>query len=177
MLDLSSWTNDNTLSLIAMFFVFAGGIFALWRWSKGVKLQRAEYVKQLIEKLRFDDSIVEAAYMIDYDPCWYNEHFHKDENRQMESRVDKYLPYLSYLCYLIDINGLTKKEIILFEYKLVRAAQSPSVQAYLWNLYHFGKKFGIKHSGYSLMKYGIKRKAVDNDFFINNKKFEKNIFF
>jgi len=178
MLDVCKLTNENVISLFAIIVTSIGVIIALRQWIQHVKIQRSEFVKQLIDKLRFDESVSEAAYIIDYDLDWYNSTFHNNSNRVLESKIDKYLAYLSYLCYLIETKSITKKEVQLFEYKLFRTVQSPSVQAYLWNLTHFSQKFGIKCSCYKLVEYGIKRKIIKNDFLpIDCGRFQKTLIF
>ena len=173
MINFNLWTNENTLTLVTIIFAFCAGIFALYQWRKLLKLQRAQFVRQLIEKLRFDREVYEAAYLIDYGQDWYNENFYMQEDRSTEARIDKYLAYLSYLCYLISTKILTEDEILLFEYKLVRTIQSYSVQAYLWNLTHFSKRNNTRYSCDNLVKYGINKKIIDNDFLTNKNKYPK----
>lgn len=178
MFDFSAWTNENSLALVTIILTLAGAIVALWQWRQRTKIQRSEFVKQLIEKLRFDESVSAAAYLIDYTQDWYHEKFHYPENRDTETKVDKYLAYLSYLCYLIETKSVTPKEVQLFEYKLYRTVQNMSVQAYLWNLTHFAEKFGIKYSCYNLVEYGIKKKIINEDFLTNKiDKFPKRLNF
>jgi hypothetical protein len=112
--------------------------------------------------------------MIDYDQSWYTAEFHSGSDKHIERKVDKYLAYLSYLCYLIETDSVTKKEIQLFEYELIRTMRSISVQAYLWNLVHFSRRFGIECSCRNLVDYGIRRNVIDKDFLTNNEnKFPK----
>lgn len=159
-------------ALVALF----ASIAALRQWKQQIRIQRAEFVKQLIEKLRFDEAVTEAGYLVDYGEFQYPEGFfdlsneRTENNKRIERQIDQYLSYLSYLCYLIETGSITEQETQLFEYKLVRTLQSLSVQAYLWNLVHFSKKFNVKCSFHNLIMYGINRKIIDVDFLTNDKK-------
>ena len=132
---------------------------------QGRKLKRNEYVKQLIEMFRNDEEISDAAHMTEYEDDWYKESFHsKTQNCKMKI-VDKYLGRLSYICHLIKRRAIKGNEIILFEYKIVSALTSESVQNYLWNLHHDSEdKYGVKHTTYDLIWYGIKNELIDEDF-------------
>jgi len=168
MFDCFSWINDN-LALISAFGVLLGAVVALRQWAERIKIQRAEFVKELIEKLRFDPAVTEAGYMVDHGQFKCAANFYDPSNKHVEMQIDKYLSYLSYLCYLIETRSVTKREMQLFEYKLVRTLRSPAVQTYLWNLVHFSKKFKINCSFHNLVVYGIKREVIGKDFLTNDK--------
>ena len=131
-------TFDQMISLITLVFAVVGGVFALMQWVNMNKIKRAEFINQIIEKLRFDKEMVETMYMIDYDLTWYNQDFHGTES-ELEYKVDKILSYLSYICYLESTGNIKKREFGVFKYELNRTCKSPCVQNYLWNIYHFSK--------------------------------------
>ena len=132
------WLETNWFSLFSIIALGIGGIFALIQWHKSIQLKRSEFINQIIEKLRFNNEIVKAMYLVDYDQTWYDENFHGASEK--EYVIDKLLSYLSYICYLIKEHHLKKKESSILEYELRRACESWSVQAYLYNLYHFFPK-------------------------------------
>ena len=162
-------TFDQIISIITVTFAVFGGIFALVQWVNSNRIKRAEFINQIIEKLRFDREMVEVIYMIDYDFNWYNEKFH-DSDRDLEYKVDKILSYLSYICYLKSTRNITKKEFEIFKYELNRTCISPCVQDYLWNIYHFSKKNGSSCTFEYLINYGFDEKILDIDFLDNNSK-------
>lgn len=129
-------TFDQIISLFTFVFAVVGGVFALVQWVTMNNIRRAEFINQIIDKLRFDKEMVETMYMIEYDFTWYNERFHGSESN-LEYKIDKILSYLSYICYLESTGNIKKREFRVFKYELNRTCKSPCIQNYLWNIYHF----------------------------------------
>ncbi|MCL2005830.1 MAG: hypothetical protein FWG73_06660 [Planctomycetaceae bacterium] len=149
-------------------------VIALWQWEQRRKIRRAEFVKELVEKLRFDDELAEAGRIIDHDlqNTTFTADFYKDKKNEL--RIDKYLAYLSYLCYLIEAKLITDNETQLFGYKIVRVLESSLVKGYLWNLMRFSEvRLGVKCSFHNLITYGMKHGRIDKDFMTNRNKFPK----
>ncbi|MCL2513482.1 MAG: hypothetical protein FWF08_06235 [Oscillospiraceae bacterium] len=160
MFDFTKWTNENTLSFITTAFAVIGGFFAYIQWRKSVKLRCSEFINQIIEKLRFDKDMAEALYLIDYKQNWYNADFHGGSNE--EFLIDKLLSYMSYVCYLIKTNNITKKEVKILDYELHRICECRSIQAYLWNLYWWSKSRNSVCSFQYLIDYGIERDIISS---------------
>lgn len=159
-----TWTIDNWLSLGSILIIIIGGFFALIQWVASNKIKRAEFINQIIEKLRFDRNMVDTMYMIDYNYNWYGLTFH-NSNNELEFSIDKLLSYLSYICYLRSTGNIKKKEFKILQYELNRVCISPCVQTYLWNLYHFSKKNKTICTFKDLIDYGINAKIIKQDFF------------
>jgi hypothetical protein len=171
MIDCSTWTNENTLTLITIIGAVIGGFFALKQWRQRIKLQRSEFVKQLIEKLRFDEDMATTMYKIDYnEKSWYNNDFHGGE---FEFAIDKLLSYLSYICYLNKTKNISKEEFKFLQYEVIRTCKSFDVQSYLWNLYHFSRCNNSKCLFEHLISFGIENKIFNKDFIQNNCKIYK----
>ena len=163
-------TFDQMISLITLVFAVVGGVFALMQWVNMNKIKRAEFINQIIEKLRFDKEMVETMYMIDYDLTWYNQDFHGTES-ELEYKVDKILSYLSYICYLESTGNIKKREFGVFKYELNRTCKSPCVQNYLWNIYHFSIENESLCPFEYLINFGFDEKIIDKEFlnkFSNN---------
>ena len=169
---------DNIISLVIAAFSAFGAlgviVFAALQWKDTNKIKRAEFVTQIIRTLRFEKSMVLTAYTIDYNKPWYQKYFHnfnhdidysqpwyneelQNTNRDIEFEIDKYLSYLSYICYLRKNRYIRKNEFEFFEYKVKSACRSTDVQIYLWNLYHFSKKCGTVCSFENLIEFGMRR--------------------
>lgn len=58
---------------IASFIV--GGIFVYFQWEKSVKTKRAEIIHQIIDKLRFDEDLIKATYILDITRIGITTHF------------------------------------------------------------------------------------------------------
>ena len=130
--DISKWEIDNILTLISIFLVIVGGVFAYKQWSTSNRIKRTEFINQIIEKLRFDKDMVSTMYIVEYDYDWYDENFHANKDG-LEYSIDKLLSYLSYICYTYKLRNITNKEFRILRYELNRVCSSPAVQSYLWN--------------------------------------------
>jgi len=157
-----SLTFDNWLSLLSVLFISIGGCFALYQWRSSIKTKRAEFINQILEKLRFDRELADTMYIVDYDQNWYSREFHG--SNELEGAIDKLFSYLDYICYLKDTKNITKTEFNIFRYEIHRVCISISTQSYLWNLYHFSKKNKSACSFQYLINYGINSKLFPKDF-------------
>lgn len=146
-ISVSDWTG-----ILTLLTVIAGGIFGLMQWNKSNKYRRAEFIDSLVTTIRNDEELSTVVYMFDYDHKWYTQSFHNKE-KELERVVDKTLSYFSYICYLKNNKILSKKDFNFFEYEIKRIAANRSVQAYLYNLYHFAKKNDCEHSFKYLFDY------------------------
>jgi len=128
-----------------------GGTFAILQWRKSNKIKQAEFINQIIEKLRFDKDIAKTMYMIDYaNKTWYDESFHGGE---LEVEVDALLSYVTYICYLYSTKSISKNEFCVLEYEVKRVCLNRQAQAYLWNLYHWSKRCNTLCSFQNLIEY------------------------
>ena len=107
------WTIENVISLISVFLVGVGGVLALLQWRSASKVKRAEFVNQMIEKLRLDQDMVNAMGMVDYGTIRYDESFHNGTDGK-EAQIDKLLSYLSIVLALKNLACYTKRRICLF---------------------------------------------------------------
>jgi hypothetical protein len=147
--------------------VIAGitSIVGLIQWKKSNMIRKAEFLKQIIHKLRFDDNMTKTMYIIDYSNNWYNKSFHESDE---EKEYDKFFAYLNYVCYLRNTRIISKKEFDILKYEINRVCCNNSVKAYLWNLYHFSSKNNVKSSFNELIEYGIKEKIIEDNFLDKN---------
>ena len=60
-------------------------------------IKSAEFINELVEKIRGDEEISKTVYLFDYNPEWYTEEFHDGDNN-LEHEVDKTLSFFSYIC-------------------------------------------------------------------------------
>jgi len=172
MFDFTIWTNENSLSLITIVLAVVGGVFAFFQWHKSVKLKHAEFLNQIIEKIRFDEKMAEAIYLIDYNQFWYNESFHGSTDK--EPLVDKLLSYLDYICYLIETHNIAKVEKKVLVYEIQRACESRSCQAYLWNLNWWSESRKTVCSFQHLIDYGLSNDIINKgDFKIDSGKYPR----
>lgn len=178
LLDINNWSVSDILSLISIIIAIIGGIFAYKQWKYSNKTKRADFINQIINKLRFDKEMANTINMFDYNFTWYNENFHNGNN-ELEYQVDKTLTYLSYICYLAKEKHISKSEFVILEYEISRSCVSPSVECYLWNLYHFSSSQKTKCSFQYLIEYGIQNKLIDEAEFMNpnSKKYVKRLNF
>jgi len=164
---LDNWTIDNYLSLILIIVMAIGSFFALIQWNSSIKVRRTEFLDEIINKLWFDENMARTMHMIDSNPNWYTENFHKNYS-DLGYQIDKLLSYFDFICYLHFIKNLSANEFSVISYEIDRTCASPSVQAYLWNLYHFSNKIKAGCSFMYIIDYGMKEKLINNEFKNNN---------
>ena len=143
------------LDFSMVILTIVGGVFALIQWRNANRIKRAEFLDSLIEKLRGDEEIDRTIHQIDYDSKWYNRGFHNGKDA-LEHDVDKTLSFFSYICYLRKNKLIGKRDFEIFSYEIQRIADNYSVQAYLFNLYHFSKKRGVEITFCYLFDYCYK---------------------
>lgn len=131
------------------------------------RIKRTKFINQMILRLYLDQELMDTMHIIEYDDSWYNNSFHNSTNG-MEARVEEFLSYLSFVCYLKKMRVMHKEEFAMFEDELRRTCSSPSVRAYLWNLYHFAKKQNIKCTYQFLIDYGIKNNLINKKCFMDS---------
>jgi len=163
----NNWTVDNYLSLILIIGMAIGSIFALIQWNSSIKIRRTEFLDDIINKLWFDPNTAKTMNTIDSNPNWYTEDFHKSYT-DLVYQIDKLLSYFDFICYLYDIKNIKFDEFNVIKYEIDRTCASPSVQAYLWNLYHFSNKVEAGCSFMYIINYAIKEKIINKEFLSNN---------
>lgn len=165
------------IGIVSLVFTAIGGIFIYIQWQKSIKTKRAEFIYQILDKLRFDDELSEATYILDYNEYdWYNDSFHNGGNN-MEHKIDKLFCYIDYICYLRSTKNISKTEFKIFEYEVHRICLGHSAQAYLWNLYHFALKNKTCCSFQNIIDYGIEKGTFPKDFTTNKKLYRKRLNF
>ena len=94
------WGENVTdhISFLSFIGVSIGGFFTLFQWKKNAALKRADYIKELTEKIRTDKDISRVIYMLEYGVRWYSPQFHSGSI--LERKVDRTLTYFSYILYL-----------------------------------------------------------------------------
>ena len=163
----NNWTVDNYLSLVLIAVMAIGSIFALFQWNSSIKVRRTEFLDDIINKLWFDENMARTMHLIDNNPNWYTEDYHKNYT-DLGYQMDKLLSYFDFICYLHFIKNLKENEFSVIRYEIDRTCASPSVQAYLWNLYHFSNKIEAGCSYMYIIDYGIEEKIISKDFKTNN---------
>lgn len=159
----NEFTLADIIAAISLLLVIAGGVFTYYQWRRNVSLRRANYINELTEKIRADDSIRYVVYLLDYGTSWYSEQFHGSGG--LELKVDKTLTYFSYICYLKKQRIITDKEFSFFKYETERILMNQQVQDYLYNLYHFSQKFKMPFTFHHLFIYGKENNHFDKAFF------------
>lgn len=148
---------------VTVAFIAIGGVFTLWQWSRANLLKRADYINDLLEKIRTDDDIKKTLASFDYDKSWYNLEFHG--SGKSESKVDKTLSCFSYICYLKKMKIISEKEFTFFKYNTTTILQNTQVQDYFYNLYHLPKRHNTFSSFEYLFDYAKSEKFFDDDFY------------
>ena len=165
----SSWFGffDKILTPISILITILGAIYALYQWYISNKIKQAEFLRQINEDFRSNETIKEAFYAVEYDVRWYDDEFHGGENG-WEPKIDRLLAFLNYVCYLRSQKIITEKEFSILQYDVERVCRSYEIQSYLWNLYHFAKNQGSFLSYKNLVEYAFEKDLLPDKF--ENKK-------
>lgn len=148
-------------TILGLLIASITSVVGLMQWNKSNMIRKAEFLKQIIDKLRFDENMTKIMYKIDYSHNWYDKSFH---NSDEEKEYDKFFAYLNYVCYLRTTKIISEKEFNILKYEINRVCLDNGVQSYLWNLYHFSKKNNVKSSFNELIEYAIKEKIFGINF-------------
>lgn len=157
---------SDIVSIISLLLVITGGVFAYYQWRRDIALKRANYINELTEKIRTDDSIKDVVYLLDYDDHWYSKEFHG--SGKLELKMDKTLSYFSYICYLRKQRIISNKEFDFFRYEIERILKNQQVQDYFFNLYHFCNQLDTPMTFKFLFEYGESKKVFDEVFYDKN---------
>lgn len=159
-MDFKIYTSD-IISIFALIISMTGGLFAFVQWKSNNRLKRAEFIRELTERLRTDEEIREVMHIIDYkSKQWYNYDFH---NSEFEYKMDKTLAFFSYVCYLFEFKIISEKELLPLHYAINRTLKDNQVQEYLCFLNDYSNKNNTNMAFIYLFNYGIKRKIIKKD--------------
>ena len=152
----------NLIAAVTLILAVIAGFRALAQWKESKRIKRAEYIKELTDKIRTDDDIVKVLNLIEYNRFRYDWDFH--ESDELESQVDKTLSFFSYICYLKKQKILSPDEFRFFDYEVTRIFQNKDMVDYLYNLYHFSQKQNRPLSFCYLVEHGLENELLDKDF-------------
>lgn len=165
---------ENVLYIINLIFLVIGGVFIYIQWRKSISIKRAEFINQILEKLRFDKILTDAMYKLEYEVSWYDSSFHGSIH---EKPIDTLLSYLNYICYLKETRIISQAEFNMIKYTINRVCSSESSQKYLWNLFQYSKSKNSQCSFQYLIDYGISSGCIPMDFKTNQILYEKTLNF
>lgn len=162
---------SDYLALFTLLTTAISVVVVISQYIRRINLKRAQYLSEIIENLKSKGDIGEIIYMFEYNYSWYDGSFH--ENHELERKVDKTIAYLSYICYLRTSNLISKGEFSLLKYYVNHTLLNDSVQAYLYNIYHFSCVILNRTSGANntefpfkfILEYGLREKLIGKDFF------------
>lgn len=140
------------LTLIATIFIGVVGFgFTFYQIHRSNQVKQAEFISTLLDHIRFNERVMNAVYIIDYNSNWYNEKFHG--SGEMEKNIDAFFSVIDYVCYLFNRKLLSKKDFLIFKYEVLRICNNYQCQCYLWNLYHWAKRNHTKCSFNNLIEF------------------------
>lgn len=84
---------SDILEIITLITILIGGFFALYKWSKSMRIKRADYIKSLID-INNKEMILETFTLFDYNERWYDQKFHGSE---IEQKIDYTFTHLHIL--------------------------------------------------------------------------------
>ncbi|MCR4948613.1 MAG: hypothetical protein K6A15_05630 [Treponema sp.] len=124
----------NNIEFVA---AICGGIIALLQWRESNNNKRAEYLDTLLTKLWENKDIQNFILLNDYNKKWYNEQFHRSDDKTIPTLADKTLSFMNYICYVVKVKIIRKEERSLFDYYLFSLAKCNDMRHYLFDLYQY----------------------------------------
>jgi len=152
----------NVIMVILTILGIAGG---LWQWHKSNQIRRADFVNQILNKLRFNEEVSNVVQRIEYDDKWYNAKFHGGVD---ETKFDRTFSVINHICYLKRKNLINDEDFSILDYEVTRIILTKQVQEYLWNLYHFSVMQGVPTSFRYMISYGIDENLIGENFYDEN---------
>ena len=159
---LDNFSVSDIISIIGLVIASSGGTIGLVQWNQANKVKKAEYLDNIIQKLRYDEKLNSVFRKIEYSNNWYNSKFHNCSEEQI---FDELFSYLDYICYLRKNRILSNKEFRVLQYELNRVCGNYNVQTYLWNVYQFSKKNNAKCPYENLINYAENAKIINRKMF------------
>ena len=160
------------IKFVTLIGALAGGFFALYQWKHAVKIKRAEFISQIIEKLRFNEELSNMMNMIDYGEDWYDENFHNNRNG-FELKIDRLFSYINYVLILRKNSIITEIEFECLQYKFNRICSFHNTQAYLWNIHHFSAANKSLCSFFEMVEYAKENGFLPAEFWQHNSTYYK----
>jgi hypothetical protein len=99
-----------------------------WELRKSRTEKRAEFLYNLIQGFTTDPDHLEMFYRLEYGDFKYQPSMHFSEE---EVKLDKLLYVLDAISKLYQMGAITRAEIRLFEYELIRVYKNEQIQLYL----------------------------------------------
>lgn len=159
---------SDVIAIFSLVSILISAGFALYQWHFSLKLKRAEYIKNLFDKIRTSPQIIFEVF--DDEEEWYTKKFDKPENKEFERNIDYTLSYFSYICYLKKNKIISKSEFDFFKYELDRILKNSCFINYIYNLYHWSQNIEIAMPFIDLFNYANEHNIFDKEFFNKNSK-------
>lgn len=176
---------SDWFELVSLVTAVIGGAFALYQWTKSNMYKRGDIVESLIKAINDDPDIATIMDICDWnDGFIYNGKFtisraasRSDlvgmDSEELFKKIDRTLAHFSYICYLNSKKALTKKEMVIFNYKIKRLAENIHIANYLFSLYHWSDSLGVQMSYIYLAEYCVKKGYLHKDFKERTSKYYK----
>ncbi len=119
-----------------------GFVVTICVWISNIKVRRADYIRDMLEKIHNDRTVQDVVYIMQYNDKWYTTAFYDDH--EFETKMDAALSFFSYICYLRNKRIITKDEFGLFHSMICHIAKNNSTLRYFYNLRHYSEIYSSK---------------------------------
>lgn len=135
---LEQW--KTVTEIIANAAILIGGLWAVYRFSKSKKLERAKWLKDLYEKFYEKEELKQVRDKIDQRDHETVRAYVKNE----PSEFTDYLNFFEFVGYLRETKQILDKEILgLFDYYLRNLKDEPLIRKYLGDKSHGYEKLRL----------------------------------
>lgn len=144
---------SDGINLGLLVLTFLGLLFTGFQLMQTKKINRASLVKELYFTLYNDQELREIFYKIEWSNYNTSDRL-KLEGDEEEHKVDKLLSFFDIICNMYYRGVLTKKDMTVFSYEMIRVYKHPAVQEYFDFLSDWQKAQNIGESYVNFKKYG-----------------------
>lgn len=148
--DMISLADGINLGLLVL--TFLGLLFTGFQLMQTKKINRASLVKEMYFNLYNDQELRDIFYKIEWSEYKSTDRFNLEGDEE-ERKVDKLLSFFDIICNMYYRGVLTKKDMEVFSYEMMRVYEHPAVQEYLEFLEDWQKSQNIGESYVNLKKY------------------------
>lgn len=144
MIDRSVSVGD-IINIILLFLTLMGLVFTMYQLIQAKTINRAQLVKELHLQMYSNDAIREIFYKIEWSDYSYID-IGQYHGTIIEQQTDRMLSFFETICNMYYRGSLTKEDMQIFDYEMMRVFRHPSIREYLSFLEEWQTDSGIGKS-------------------------------
>ena len=120
----------DIINACLLFLTLVGLTFTAYQLIQTKAINRAQLVKELYLQMYSDDYIREIFYRIEWSDYTHIDIF-QFRGTETEQMTDRLLSFYETICNMYYRKSLTREDMLIFDYEMMRVFQHPSIREYL----------------------------------------------